>query len=405
MPDRKPRLLALNQYYWPGIEADGRLLAEICESLVPDWDVTVVTGTVPEAGPGRSERRGVEIVRVPSTAFSRSRLSARALNYASYFLLAGARSLSARRPDVVLCMTNPFFVGEVGYAAARRFGAPLVVVVQDVFPETAVALGRLREGPVSAALDAVVRFYLRRADRVVAIGDTMRARLEGKGVPPGRLRVIENWADTRAIRPQPQANDWSRAHRLDGRFAVMQSGNVGYAQDLDTLVRASTLLRDLERLSVVVVGSGARLPELQRLALDLDAPVRFLPFQPQDVLSQSLAAASIHVVGLASGLAGYVVPSRLYGVLAAGRPVIAAAEETAEVASVVRAAGCGLVVRPGRPDELAAAIRAAYDGELDLQELGRRARAYAETRADRSLALARYRELLEEARSIQSPGR
>jgi glycosyltransferase involved in cell wall biosynthesis len=185
----------------------------------------------------------------------------------------------------------------------------------------------------------------------------------------------------------------------------MHSGNVGYAQDLDTLIRASTLLADVERLAVVIVGSGARLSELKELADGLDAPVWFLPFQPHAALSQSLSAASIHVVGLASGLAGYVVPSRLYGVLAAGRPVIAATDEASETAKVVRAAGSGVVVRPGRPDELAAAIRSAYEGGLDLDAMGGRAREYAETHCDRTGGLAAYRALLEETLELESGSR
>jgi glycosyltransferase involved in cell wall biosynthesis len=300
-------------------------------------------------------------------------------------------------------MTSPFFVGDVAYALARRSGAALVVVVHDVFPDTAVALGRLRSRVVVLALDRFVRFYLRRADRVVAIGDTMRRRLEAKGVRRERLRVIENWTDTSTITPEPRDNPWARAQGLDGSFVVMHSGNVGHAQDLDTLIAATALLRDLDRLSVVVVGSGGRLAELHALAERLEAPVRFLPFQPLELVPQSLSSANVHVVGLAPGLAGYVVPSRLYGVLAAGRPVIAAAEGDSETAGLVREVGCGVVVRPGRAYDLAAAIRAAYDGEFDLDAMGRRGREYAVEHADRALALARYRELLEEARELQSP--
>jgi glycosyltransferase involved in cell wall biosynthesis len=399
----KPRLLCLNQYYWPAVEADGRLLTELCEGLADEWDVSVLTGTLPGAGPGSAERNRVRIVRVPSTVFDRRRLSLRALNYGSYFVSAVGRGVVLARPDVVLCFTNPFFVGDAGYALARRFGAALVVVVQDVFPDTAVALGELRNGPIVDLLDRLVRFYLCRADRVVAVGDTMRTRLEGKGVPAARLRVIENWTDTDAIRPQPRDNPWAREHGLDGRFVVMHSGNVGHAQDLDTLVEAAALLRGLDRLSVVVVGSGVRLAELRALGEVRGAPVSFLPFQPDERVAQALSSADVHVVGLAGGLAGCVVPSRIYGVLAAGRPVIAAAEAESETARLVVEAGCGLVVEPGRPPELAAAIRRAYDGELGLDALGRRGREHAVAHADRAIALARYRELLQEARALRSP--
>jgi glycosyltransferase involved in cell wall biosynthesis len=398
----RPALLALNQYYWPGVEADGRLLTELCEGLAASWDVTVVTGAPPRGPAGRFERNGVTVVRVPSTAFGRHRLTSRALNYATYFLLAALRTARMRRPDVVLCFTNPPFVGDLAWAAAKRFRAPLVAVVQDVFPETAAVLGRVGSGPLLRVLGGLVGFYLRRADRVVAVGDRMAGRLEAKGVRRERIRVIENWVDTDAIRPVARPTRWAERHGLAGRFVVMHSGNVGYAQDLDTLVEAAFRLAEVERLATVVIGQGARLAAVEELAARLGAPVRFLPYQPAELLSESLSSADVHVVGLARGLAGYVVPSRLYGVLAAGRPVIAAADDDAETAQLVRSVGCGVVVPPGRPDALAETIRAAHDGQYDLDAMGRRGRQYALSRAHRPLVLERYRDLLDEILRRQS---
>jgi putative colanic acid biosynthesis glycosyltransferase WcaI len=396
----RPRLLVLNQYYWPCYEADGRLLTQLCEGLAREWDVSVVTGALPHAGAERVVRNGVETVRVASTAFERSRMGLRAVNYGSFFALALWWSLLSRPPDVVLSYTNPPFVGDVAWAAARRFGAPLIVAVQDVFPETAVALGRLRARPAVAALDATVGFALRRADRVVALGDTMRRRLEEKGVAPERIAVIENWVDPDEIRPEPQVNAWSEARGLAGRFVVMHSGNVGHAQDLDTLVRATALIGE-PAVDVVIVGSGVRLGEVRELAEAVAVPVRFLPFQSDGVLSQSLSTAAVHVVGLARGLAGYVVPSRVYGVLAAGRPLIAAAEEISETARLVRKVGCGVVVPPGDPHALAAAVRAARDGQYDLDAMGGRGREYVLREASREAAVSRYLALLEDVRSAR----
>ena len=396
------RLLVLNQYYWPRPEADGQLLSQLCEGLALEWDVTVVTGAADGVRSGRSWRRGVEVIRVPSTTFSRRHLAMRGLNYGSFTVLAAARGIAVRPPDIVLAYSNPPFLGGLAYGLARRFRAPLVVGVQDVFPETAVALGRASDGLLLDALRAAVSFYLQRADRIVAIGDTMRRRLEEKGVPRERLRVIENWVDTDEIGPRPQANAWSEAKAVAGRFVVMHSGNVGHAQDLDTFVEASALVANLERTVFLVIGTGARRAEVEAHAARLHAPVRFLPFQPADVLSESLSSASVHVVGLARGLAGYVVPSRLYGVLAAGRPVIAAAEDESETAALVRTVGCGVVVPPGDAEELAAAISAAHRGDYDLEAMGRRGRDYVVREASREAALSRYRALLAEVRRSDS---
>jgi glycosyltransferase involved in cell wall biosynthesis len=391
----RPRLLALNQYYPPAVEADGRLLAELCEGLSDAWDVTVVTGAVPTGAPRRERVNGVDVVRVPSTAYGRRRLSLRGLNYATYFLLGGAYGLSSRPADLVYCMTNPPFVGDLAYFLARRSRAPLVVTVQDVFPETAVVLGRLESPVAVTALRALVGFYLHRADRVVAVGETMRRRLEEKGAPGDRIRVVSNWVDTDAIRPVPQNNAWAGMHGLAGRFVVMHSGNVGHAQGLGTLVEAATRIDDAD---VVIVGDGVLRPELEELSRGLSARVRFLPYQPREVLSESLSAASVHVVGLARGLAGYVVPSRVYAVLAVGRPVIAVADAESETAALVQAAGCGLVVSPGDSEELAAAIRRFRDGDIDGGELGRRGREYVVSHASREVALRRYRDVFDEVR-------
>jgi len=395
---RRPRLLVLNQYYWPGVEATANLLTELCSALVADFDVTVVVGAA-RGEPERSVRDGVTILRVHSTTYDRTQLSRRAANYFTYVFGAVRKGLASPRPDVVVCMTDPPFIATAAQVVAGRFRVPLVVICQDVFPEIAVKLGRLRNPMVVGLLRVLIASSLRSADRVVVIGATMSRRIEEKGVDPARIRVIPNWGDAERITPQPRDNSWAREHGLAGRFVVMHSGNVGHAQDLDTLIRAAALLRDLDDLRIVIVGIGARHAELSALAelFEVDA-VTFLPYQPREALPESLASADVHFVGLARGLAGYIVPSRIWGVLAAGRPVIAAADEESETAALVRETHCGVTVSPGDPLRLAEAIRACHDGMHDLEAMGRRARAYAEAKGDRSVAVARYRSVLEEVR-------
>jgi colanic acid biosynthesis glycosyl transferase WcaI len=391
----RPHLLVFNQYYWPGLEATAHLLTELCEALAQEYDVTVVTGRLlfHEDDPDYDHRNGVEILRLHSTAYDRAPLHRRAINYFTYLGRALRRGLIAERPDLVLCFTDPPMVGDVALVVARRFRVPLLVVSQDVFPEIAVELKRLTNPVLVGLLGFLIRFYLVRADRVIAIGETMRRRLEGKGVKPERLRIIPNWVDTTEIRPEPRDNPWAAEQGLTEAFVVMHSGNVGHAQDLDTLIRASTRLHDLDHVRIPLIGFGARHDEFVRLAEEVGADkVFFLDYQPREVLSQSLSSADVHYVGLARGLSGYVVPSRLNGILAAGRPVIAAAEDDSETATLVREVGCGIVIPPGEPDVLAATIAECAAGRHDLEAMGRRGRAYVEAEADRSIALERYRQ-------------
>jgi glycosyltransferase involved in cell wall biosynthesis len=401
----RPRILVLNQYYWPGVEATAQLLAQLCEALARDYDVTVVTGHLRGHDlPPEETRNGVRIVRTRSTAYDRTQLHLRAANYASYLGDSALTALRGERPDLVICMTDPPVVGDVGLAVARRFGVPLLVISQDVFPEIAERIKRFEQPLVLGMLRRLVALYLRRADRVVAIGETMKRRLEEKGAPPDRVVVIPNWVDTTELTPQPRANEWSAAHGLDGRFVVMHSGNIGHAQDLDTLVRAATFLRDLEDVRIVVIGFGARHGEVTRLAqqLEVTGTVKFFGYQPRELLPLSLASGDLHYVGLARGLAGYVVPSRVYGILAAGRPVLVSADEESETVRLVEDAGCGVVLPPGRPELVAGVIRDVVEGRRSLEGMGERGRAWVAREADRAVAFGRYRELVAELASPSS---
>ena len=393
----RPRILVLNQYYWPGVEATAQLLSQLCEALAEDYDVTVVTGAVPgDSLPSEEERNGVRIVRVRSTTYDRARLHLRAANYASYLGETVLHAMQGDRPDLVLCMTDPPIVGDIGLVVARRFGAPLLIISQDVFPEIAERVKRLRHPLVVGALRKLVALYLSRADRVVAIGETMKLRLVDKGAPAARVEVIPNWVDTSELRPEERHNAWSAEQGIDDAFVVMHSGNVGHAQDLDTLVRSATFLRDLDRLQIMVIGFGARHGELMRLAqrLEVTGAVRFLGYQPRSRLSLSLSASDVHYVGLARGLSGFVVPSRVYGILAVGRPVLVSADADSETARLVEEAGCGVVVPPGRPELVAGVLRDVLEGRLDLAGMGERGRAWVEREADREVAFGRYRALV-----------
>jgi colanic acid biosynthesis glycosyl transferase WcaI len=394
MPRR--RILVLNQYYAPAFESTAQLITQLCEELARDYEVSVVTGVVEGAGPGRETLNGVDVTRVFSTSFERRRLSLRAVNYVTYIGSMIRRALMAPRPDLVFCMSDPPFVSAMAWVVARRFRVPYVAIEQDVFPEIAVQLGRLRNPLVVRALDAVVRLGLGHADRVVAIGETMRERLVEKGVAPERIEVIRNWVDSTELTPMPKDNPWAREHGLADRFVVMHSGNVGYAQNLDALVRAATFLRDLDRLTFVVIGSGARQADIVGLRdrLETDCFV-FLPYQPRDTLSFSLSAADLHFVGLAKGLSGYIVPSRMNSVLSVGRPVIVGADADSEIVRVVEEAGCGITVPAGRPELLAAAIRDAYDGRNDLDGMGARGREFVLSQIDKDISIGRYRDLIE----------
>lgn len=394
----RPRLLVLNQYYAPGLEATAQLLAQLCESIAGEWEVRVITGRVrfQEDEPERELRNGVEVIRVHSTAYDRAPLLRRATNYLTYLSSALSRALTTPTPDVVLCMTDPPLVGNVAYLVARRFRRPLVIVSQDVFPEIAMQVRRLENPIALAVLQRLITRSLRSADKVVAIGPVMRKRLIEKGAPAAKTVVIPNWVDVNEIAPHAKDNEWAREHGLVDRFVVMHAGNIGHAQNLDVLLRATALLRDLDQLEVVIVGAGARHANVLELAdrLEITDRVRFLEYQDRERLPQVLAAADVHFVGLPRGLAGYVVPSRVNGILAAGRPILAAVDENSETADVIRRAECGTMVAPDNLPAVAGVLREMVTGKIDLAGQGANARRFAERELSLEGAVADYRAVL-----------
>ena len=399
-----------NRSFYPDASATGQLLTELCEDLVRDYGcrVTVVAGvpllpTTAAADSGtrgivrREEHHGIEILRAQGTRFSKRRFIGRATNYVSYFLSACWAGLRLDRPDVIVALTDPPIIGLAGWLAAKRFRAPLIMAYQDLFPEVGALLEDFHSDAVDAALQAVNRFLCRKATRVVALGDTMRHRLiESKGARPEQTVVISNWADTTAIAPGPRRNRFSARHGLDDKFVVMHSGNIGLSQSLETVIEAAALLRDVADLQIVFQGEGVRKSMLQDGVATLALTnVTFLPFQPKDRLGESFAAADLFLVSLQRGLAGYIVPSKLYGILAAGRPFVAAVEDSCEVAAIARDAGCGFVAEPGNARDLADKILAFYQDRALAITCGTKARTLGIT-YDRKVQIQRYMDLFRE---------
>jgi len=343
----------------------------------------------------RERYAGIEILRARGTRLPKTRFVGRFSNYVSYFMSACYAGLRVSRPDVVVAMTDPPIIGMAGYLTARWFQAPLVMYYQDIFPEAGRLLEDFHSAAIDRALEKTNRFLVRRASRIVALGETMKRRLvEGKGADPRKTAVIHNWADCEAIVPGPKRNAFSQANGLADKFVVMHSGNIGLSQAPETLLGAADRLRSYPDIRVVFVGDGVKKEALARQAqtAGLDN-VRFLPFQPKENLKESFAAADLFIVSLKRGLAGVIVPSKLYGILAAGRPYVAAVEDDCEVAGITRAYGCGVVAEPESPDDLAEKILTLYRDRDLARRMGENARLAA-LRFDRKAGVKAYYEML-----------
>ena len=391
-----------NRSYWPDLSATGQLLTELAEDLVRahGWDVTVVCGYPLRSAaqlPASEWRAGVHIIRAAGSTLDPKAFVGRATNYLTYFASATFKGLRIRKPDVVVALTDPPIIGLAALAASSAAGAPFVFLCEDIFPEVATLLEDFHSNAVNDALTRVNRFLVRKARRIIALGDTMKRRLvEGKGADPAKVAVIHNWADCAAVAPGPRDNPFAREHRLVDRFVALHAGNIGLSQDLEIVLHAAEQLRDRSDIVFVFVGDGAKKKDLQDIAHRRDLRnVVFLPFQPREAMDQSYATADVSLISLKRGLAGVIVPSKLYNVLASGRPCVAAVEQDCEVAEIIQRAGCGYVVPPGDASALRSRLVQLAEGRDKADEMGSRARAAA-LDFDRPRQVAAYDALLRE---------
>jgi colanic acid biosynthesis glycosyl transferase WcaI len=397
-------LLFLNRSYWPDVEATGQLLTELCSDLARRHRVTVVAGQPNFSGPARrqpwlqnEEHDGVRIVRVGNRRFRKTSLLSRAVGLASYLVLAAWAAFRQPRPDVIIVETDPPLLGALGAVLKWWHRRALVFYLQDLYPEVALALGKLRPGLLTRLLHAATQVGLRRADRVIVLGEDMRQRVLVRGIGAAKIAVVPNWADTRWVYPLPAEQTLRKEWQLDGRFVVMYSGNLGLSQNLEQVLEAARQLRN-EPVTFLLIGAGAAKAGLMARVAEwgLDN-VRFLPYQPREKLAASLGAADLHLIPLQRGLAGCIVPSKLYGILAAGRPYVAAVEADSEVARLTRAAETGLLIAPDSAADLVAAIRWCRQNPDKLGAMGERGRRLAESQFDRPLAVARFDAELQQA--------
>jgi glycosyltransferase involved in cell wall biosynthesis len=388
--------------------ATGQLVTELCEGLAGQYgfDISVVAGLPyhPENGefkqrfPFAQEKyNGIRILRAYSTTLPKEKTICRFTNYLSYFFSSLLAGFYLKKPDVIVSLTDPPIIGLAGLLWARIYGAKFIFWCQDIFPEVALLLEDFRNDSLNRVLDKINRFLLRKADKTVAIGETMKNRLVGiKKAPEKRIKVIHNWADGEEIQPINGPNGFRSQYRLNSKFVVMHSGNIGLSQDMEKLIESARILKHKKEIVFVVVGEGTKKAELQRKAKEwgLDN-VLFLSYQPRELLKYSFSAANLFVISLRRGLAGYIVPSKTYRILASGRPFIAAVESECEVATIAKRYDCGVVCPPGDANALASTILKLHEDSRSLRKMAKRAREAAQ-QYDRKVALNSFHSLFSE---------
>lgn len=395
---RSPQVVFVNRFFFPDQSATSRMLSDLAFRLADrGLRVAIVTSRQlyenSQAGlPAHETIRGVSVHRVSTAQWGRARLVGRALDYVSFHVAAGIRLLRVlAKGDVVVAKTDPPLISLVVSHAARLRGAVLVNWLQDLFPEVAAVLTpNLLPTWIERRLIAARDRSLRRAAMNVVLGESMRSRLLSAGVPMARVRIVPNWSDPAGVVPLPAGNSATRNRLgLAGRFVVGYSGNLGRAHEFDTLIGAARLLRADHHFGFLITGGGAKADALREAVRGegLDS-FFFQGYQPAELLGDSLAAADVHLVSLLPALEGLIVPSKIYGILAAGRPAVFVGDTNGDLARMLREENCGITVAVGDSERLAAELRSLRDQPARLASMGAKARQLALTRYTSEHAVA-----------------
>jgi colanic acid biosynthesis glycosyl transferase WcaI len=401
------RVFFLNRYFYPDHSASSQLLTDLAFHLTTAGrQLYVITSQQlyddPASRlPAAETIKGIQVIRVPTTQFGRNVLLGRGFDYFSFYASAwrALRKL-LRSGDIVVAMTDPPLVSIVAMHAAKRHGARLVNWLQDVYPEVAVELGvPVIRGPVKNAFARLRDKTLQKAAATVVVGQRMRDKITSLGASIDNIKVIHNWSDDHQISPVNTAdNPLRNAWGLENKFVVGYSGNLGRAHEFDTVLAASERLRHDSRIMFVFIGGGHRMGELERIVKrrGLEASFRFLPYQNRQQLKHSLSVPDIHWISLKPEVEGMIVPSKFYGIAAAGRPTIAITASDGEIAQLILEHNCGVVIEPGQGDALAAAITRLSNDRHSLAAMGARARAMLDSKFTRRQALDQWSAVLDQ---------
>ena len=398
------RVFFVNRFFYPDESATSQLLSDLAFGLADSgMDVHVVCSRAlydgaPTRLQPRETIRGVAVHRLWTTRFGRAGLLGRATDYLTFYIsCAFMLGWWLQKEDVIVAKTDPPLISIVAALAARLKGAILVNWLQDVFPEVATALG-------AVPMPSIVQRWLRglrdrsllSASVNVVIGERMQEFIVGRGVSAARTVVIENWASIGKQAPIRAADSHLRRRLgLQEKFVVGYSGNLGRAHEYEIFIDTARALLGQREIQFLFIGGGVHMNQLRDAAAQLALTnMHFLPYQPRDALEDSLGAVDLHLVSLRPCLEGLIVPSKFYGILAAGRPVAFVGDPDGELARVIGRAHCGLVVRSGDSAGLAHGIELLRTRPDLRVTYGAAARDLMDGHHGESRAIARWSELL-----------
>ncbi|WP_431323939.1 glycosyltransferase family 4 protein [Rhizobium sp. YTU87027] len=391
------RIIFANRYFYPDQSATSRMVSSIAFALAQHgFDVTALAGRSLHNRqdtllPAEETISGVRVCRLTTSRFGRQSFVGRSIDYLSFHALALLWLLrNVSKTDVAVICTDPPFLSVSSAIALKLRGARMINWIMDLFPETAIELGYMRNRRSPGRLARAIRDWsIKKSALIICPTKTMADYMIEQALPQEKIAVQYHWSNEDEIFPvDPEHNRLRQEWGLVEDFVVGYSGNFGRAHEFTTIIETAELLKDRKDIRFLLIGSGHQHAAVQEAVRERSLKnVIFKPLQPAERLAESLGAADVHLVSLLPRLEHCILPSKIYGILAAGRPTIFIGDRDGEVARILASGACGMSVAIGDAEQLALAIRELKDSPIRRADMGTAARHLVETAYSRRAAI------------------
>ncbi|KAA0764912.1 glycosyltransferase family 4 protein [Bacillus sp. SH5-2] len=408
----KKKIVFVINYFYPDFASTGQLMTELCLELQDKFDITVIAAQPGYAGEDIKTKKifeedkleNINIVRVRVPKVDKKSKVSRVKYILSYFTLATIALLKQRNVDIIYTISQPPVLGGIVGTIGKFFKkSKHVYNIQDFNPEQAEAVSYTNKKFIFNIARKIDNINCSYSDHVIVVGNdmskTLEKRFDSKKVP--NHSVINNWTNEGEIVPvnkdNPMVAQFIEENKLDNKFIVMYSGNIGLFYDLENIIKITKEFSHYEDLVFLFIGEGAMKENMKTFVMENGIEnVLFLPYQPKEFIKYSLNVADIHLVVNQKGIKGVSVPSKIYGVMAAGKPILGVLERESEAEILITNSDCGVVVEPQDYNGIIEAIKHFYSmQDQERKEMGIRGRDYLEKNLKKETSIQKYSEVLQ----------
>jgi len=400
-----PHILFINQHYYPDFAATGQLLSELCEDLAANnWKVTVITG-LPETGTYPKsyskplpfeEKKNISIYRIYNHPAGSKNIFNRLLHFFSFWVGSILKSMTIEKIDLVFVMSSPPLLNGITANILKTVrGVPYIYNVQDLYPGIAVEMGTISNLKLIKISEKIEKYINSNALSISTLSEQMKESISLNGISENKISVIPNWSDGNIIFPK-QTSNLRTELGLESKFLITYSGNIGLSQGLDKIIQVAEKIQQITNtIHFLIIGNGANLPFIKKMAEEKKLKnITFLPFQPKENLCDSLNCADLHIVPMAENMAKYLMPSKIYGIMASGKPFLAIVDEGTEIYKLINETQCGFQLTYNKYEESVNILINSLNEKEKLEDMGKRGRKYFEENFDRKKVTEKYNFLL-----------